>query len=106
MLNTKYELNEKLLLKDIKQVDLDNVIDSLEEKYKVDDLDIVFWEDEDCRKQGISTDGYAPVASNIEELIKEAKDLVDDWGYACVEIQNKNRLAIYFYDEEDELIVF
>lgn len=106
MLNKKYKLNEKLILKDVELVDLEKVIACLEEKYDVDDLEIVYWEDEECRDQGIVTEGYIPVANNIKELIKEARNLVYDWGYACVEIQDEDTKVIYFYDEEDEQIVY
>ena len=106
MLNEKYVLNEKLILKDINLVDIEKVIECLEEKYSVDDLEIVFWEDEECRDEGIVTEGYIPVSNNIRGLIKEARNLIYDWGYACVEIHNEYTTPIYFCDDEDEMIVY
>lgn len=98
-------INEKMILKDLKLVDFNRVVKDLEDMYNVDDLEIRFWADEECRDLGICYI-HISYASNIKDLIIEARNLVDKLNYASVEIADQNDKLLYFHDDEDEIIVY
>ena len=98
-------INEKMILKDLKLVNFNRVVKDLEDMYDVDDLEIRFWSDEECRDLGICYT-HISYASNIKDLIIEARNLVDKLNYASVEIADQNDKLLYFYDDEDEIIVY
>lgn len=92
-------------LRDVNSINLEEAIKKLEEIYTdLDFLTVVYWEDEDCREQGID-DIHMYWSDTFPELIKEAKWLVDKFDYACVEIHDDNGKIVYFYDWETEEIL-
>lgn len=91
-------------MKNINEINLNEVVSKLEEIYKVEDLNVDFWEDEDCRNLGISI-MYVSIADTIGELIDETRKLIKKDGYSSAEIRDDEYKVIYFVDDEDEKIV-
>ena len=97
-----------MLLVDVKNVNMKNSVEKLEKEFNIEDIIIKFWEDEGCRNQGIS-DLYIPLSDTLQDMIFEAKKLVDRDGKASVEVifkdEDGEEEVLYFYDTEFEEIL-
>lgn len=97
-----------MLLVDVKNVNMKNSVEKLEKEFNIEDIIIKFWEDEECRNQGIS-DLYIPLSDTLQDMIFEAKKLVDRDGKASVEVifkdEDGEEEVLYFYDTEFEEIL-
>lgn len=91
-------------MKNIKDVNLNEIVSKLEELYEVDDLYVDVWEDEECRDLGLPT-RYFMFEETMDELIKEVRNLIEDEGCASAEITDEEGNLLYFIDDEDEKIV-
>ena len=91
----------------VKNVNMDNTIKELEREFNIDDIIIKFWEDEECRNAGLSSISI-PLSDTLQDIIFEAKKLVDRDGYASVEVisrEDGEEEVLYFYDSEFEEIL-
>lgn len=97
-----------MLLVDVKNVNMKNSVEKLEKEFNIEDIIIKFWEDEEYRNQGIS-DLYIPLSDTLQDMIHEAKKLVDRDGKASVEVifkdEDGEEEVLYFYDTEFEEIL-
>jgi hypothetical protein len=96
-----------MLLVDAKKVNMKNSIENLEREFNIEDIIIKFWKDEESRDAGLSSI-YIPMSNTLQDIIFEAKKLVDRDGYASVEVICKDECdeeVLYFYDSEFEEIL-
>ena len=94
-------------LVDVKNVNMKNSVERLVKEFNIEDIIVKFWEDEECRDQGLS-DLYIPISDNLQDIIFEAKKLVDRDSKASVEVisrEDGEEEVLYFYDSEFEEIL-
>lgn len=91
-------------MKNVNEVNLNEIISKLEELYEVDNVYVQLWEDEECRDLGIATD-YMSMEETMDGLIKEVRNLIEDEGCASAEITDEEGNLLYFIDDEDEKII-
>lgn len=95
----------------IKNVDFKKAIEVLIEEYEIYDIRrdiyISYWKTNEHRNQGEAT-AYIPTRDTLEEIMYEAKKLLDFNAYACVEVLCKDEdydETLYHYDGIEEKIL-
>lgn len=92
-------------LVNVKEVIMKDVLEFLEEEFDISNIKIKFWEDKEVREMGISSI-HSPLSNELQEIIFEAKRLVDRDGKASVEvISEEDEEVLYFYDGVTEQIL-
>lgn len=84
---------------------VNNMIGALEEEFEVENLTIKYWDNDFNREEGISSIATHS-EDNLQDLIFEAKRLVDRDGKSAVEIVSieDEEYVLYFYDVSSEQI--
>lgn len=93
-------------LKNIKDVNLNEVFDTLEKELFIGDLKIKSWKNKQNRVSGIA-DIQSPLETHLEGILLEAKRMVDRDCLPCVEVIDIEDDVIYFYDGKlEQILVF